>query len=59
MSFLRNTDVKKHLGRAKPRLVSNPAKPNNEAMARPSTRLDEGRVRQPEAKVSSTNSKTV
>jgi len=59
MSFLRNNDVKKHLERARPHLVPNPTKPNNEATARPSIQPNEENLQQHETKDSSTNSKTV
>lgn len=59
MSLFRNNDVKKHLGRAKPRLVSNPAKPNDEAREMPSMRPDEESIRQQETKDDSRTSETV
>ena len=59
MSFFRNTDVKKHLGRTVPRFVSPTEKPTGEATETPLIKPDEEDVRQNEPTDGSRNSSTV
>jgi hypothetical protein len=59
MSFFRNNDVKKHLGRTVPRFVSNPEKPTGETTETPLIKPDEEGVRQQELTDGSTNPSTV